>query len=127
MTMKKSIIILLLAFAALVSCQKEDENGDLGGFWKLQQIEMNETGSVIVTRNENRFWRVQLELIQIGEGKGRFQHAGDSLFVQLITIPDNPKDFGLYSPRDERFGVLHLDRNGMVLKSDSVTLTFKKF
>lgn len=123
----KKIAILLFGLIVFTSCQKEDDNGDLGGFWKLQQIELSENDSIINTRGESRFWAVQLDLIEIGGVKGRFQHVGDSLFVQMITQTSGLEGFGLYNPKDERFKVLHLDRNGMVLQSNKATLTLKKF
>ncbi|MBR3616005.1 MAG: lipocalin-like domain-containing protein [Bacteroidaceae bacterium] len=121
----KKIAFILITLTALASCQKEDHNGDLGGFWKLQQIELAD--SIINTREKSCFWAVQLDLIQIGNGKGRFQHVSDSLYIQMITMPSDPKSLGLFNPKDERFGVIHLDRNGMVLRSKDATLTLKKF
>lgn len=121
----KKIAFILITLTALASCQKEDHNGDLGGFWKLQQIELAD--SVINTREKSCFWAVQLDLIQIGNGKGRFQHVADSLYIQMITMPSDPKSLGLFNPKDEKFGVIHLDRNGMVLRSKDATLTLKKF
>lgn len=123
----KKIYFILIGITMLISCQKEDKNGDLGGFWKLMQIELSESDSVINKRQESRFWSVQLGLIQIGTGKGRFLHADDSLYVQMITMPNEPKEYGLFNPENERFGVIHLDRNGMVLRSKDATLTLKKF
>ena len=73
----KKIAFIQITLTALASCQKEDHNGDLGGFWKLQQIELAD--SVLNTREKSCFWAVQLDLIQIGNGKGRFQHVADSL------------------------------------------------
>ena len=35
----KKIIIALLVAVTITACQKEDDNGDLGGFWKLLKIE----------------------------------------------------------------------------------------
>ena len=121
----KKIAFILITLTALASCQKEDHNGDLGGFWKLQQIELADR--IINTREKSCFWAVQLDLIQIGDGKGRFQHVADSLYIQMITMPSDPKSLGLFNPKDERFGVIHLNRNGMVLRSKDATLTLKKF
>lgn len=123
----KKIIFILLGITMLVSCQKEDKNGDLGGFWKLMQIELSESNSVINKKQESYFWSIQLELIQIGDGKGRFQHVGDSLYVQMIIMPKKPEEYGLFNPSNERFGVIHLDRSRMVLRSMDATLTLKKF
>lgn len=124
----KRVIYLILGMALIVSCQKEDENGDLGGFWKLMQIEDTATDSIITTRDKDLFWSIQLNLMTTTNGgKGRFQHTGDSLYVQMIHVPMDAKSLGLYNPKNERFGVLHLDRNGMVLQSKYATLTFRKF
>lgn len=118
-----SVVTLLL----LSACQKADDNGDLGGFWKLLKIEDLATSEITDTKNVDRFWAIQLDLLSINGCYGRFQHAGDSLFVQMIHVPDNAKNFGLYNPKDERFGVNHLDRNRMVLQSEFAILTFRKF
>lgn len=118
-----SVVTLLL----LSACQKADDNGDLGGFWKLLKIEDLATSEITDTKNVDRFWAIQLDLLSINGCYGRFQYAGDSLFVQMIHVPEEAKDFGLYNPKDERFGVNHLDRNRMVLQSEFAILTFRKF
>lgn len=124
----KRIIFILSVITLLTACQKEDKNGDLGGFWKLKQIEEIATDSIIDLRDKDNFWSIQLKLLTTtGGGKGRFQHVGDSLYIQMIYSPGNPKEFGFYNPKDERFGVKHLDRNGMILQSKEAILTFKKF
>ena len=124
----KRIIFILSVITLLTACQKEDKNGDLGGFWKLKQIEEIATDSIIDLRDKDNFWSIQLKLLTTkGGGKGRFQHVGDSLYIQMIYSPENPKEFGFYNPKDERFGVKHLDRNGMILQSKEAILTFKKF
>lgn len=124
----KRIIFILSVITLLTACQKEDKNGDLGGFWKLKQIEEIATDSIIDLRDKDYFWSIQLKLLTTtGGGKGRFQHVGDSLYIQMIYSPSNPKKFGFYNPKDERFGVKHLDRNGMILQSKEAILTFKKF
>lgn len=124
----KKIIYILLAVTVFSSCQKADKNGDLDGFWKLLQIEEFESSTITDTKEEDRFWSVQLDLMTTtGSGKGRFQHVGDSLFVQMIHVPKNPKDFGLYNPKDERFGVVHLSSKKMILRSEYVELNFRKF
>jgi hypothetical protein len=47
--------------------------------------------------------------------------------VQMIQKPGNGKSVGLYSPDNERFFVNRLTGKSMVLQSDSVILTFRKF
>lgn len=123
----KKFLFIILGMTLFTSCQKADHNGDLGGFWKLQQIELAKNDSVINKKQESRFWAIQLDLIQIGSGKGRFQHVGDSLYVQMITNITSPNDYGIFNPKDERFGVIQLNRKRMTLRSKDATLTFSKF
>lgn len=129
--MRKSIIILLLGAILTSSCQKKDDNGNLGGFWKLLSIEESD-GTVKDTKEENIFWAIQLDLLQVRANEslrayGRFQHIGDSLFVQMIDTPKILSEYGLKDPTDARFGVEHLDRKKMVLQSKYSRLTFRKF
>ena len=128
----KKVLYIILSAALLASCQKADDNGDLGGFWKLLQIEELKNDTIIDKREESCFWAIQLRMITANRnggviGKGRFQHTGDSLFVQMIQKPGNGKVVGLYSPENERFRVNRLTSKSMVLQSDSVILTFRKF
>ena len=124
----KKIIYILLCTTLFASCQKADENGDLGGFWKLLQIEEVGNDTIIDKRDEDRFWAIQLRMITTNNGgKGRFQHTGDSLFVQMLQKPSDAKAVGLYNHEDEHFGVTILNRSKMVLQSKDVTLTFRKF
>ena len=128
----KKVLYIILSAALLASCQKADDNGDLGGFWKLLQIEELKNDTIIDKREESCFWAIQLRMITANRnggviGKGRFQHTGDSLFVQMIQKPGNGKVVGLYSPENERFCVNRLTSKSMVLQSDSVILTFRKF
>lgn len=124
----KKIIYILLCTVLFTSCQKADDNGDLGGWWKLLQIEDIKNDTVIDKRGEDRFWAIQLRMITTNNGgKGRFQHIGDSLFVQMIQKPSDGKNVGMYTPEDERFGVNRLTNKSMILQSDKVVLTFRKF
>lgn len=124
--MKKAIFIILTATTILCSCQKEDMNGDLGGFWKIMERTVS-NGVTTDTKEESLFWRVQLNLMKIAHSYARFQHTGDSLFVQFIDHNGKGlENYGMYK-REERFAVEHLDRNGMILKSDSVRIRFRKF
>ncbi len=124
----KKIIYIILFTTILCSCQKEDKNGDLGGFWKLMEIAHSD-GNIENTKEDSRFWRVQLNLIEIGEHQfGRFQHTGDSLFIQMIHAKgDKLKDYGIFNAEDERFEVQHLNRSRMTLKSKYAKLQFRKF
>lgn len=124
----KRIIYILLCTTLFVSCQKADDNGDLGGWWKLLKIEEPLNDTIIDKSQEDRFWAIQLRMITTENGgKGRFQHIGDSLFIQMIQKPTNANEFGLYTPENERFSVNKLTNRSMILQSDSAILTFRKF
>lgn len=128
----KRIFYILIFAALLSSCQKADDNGDLGGFWKLLKIEEFAADTVIITKDIDRFWSIQLDLlVTTGDAKGRFQHVGDSLYVQMLTRPygkiKSLREVGIYNPDDERFEVLYLGRSKMMLRSDSAFLEFRKF
>ena len=136
----KKIIYIFLVVVLASSCQKTDDNGDLGGFWKLLKIEEYATDTIVDTKEYKRFWSIQLDVLATSSedddsynynygGKGRFQHIGDSLFVQMITVSSKSdlKKVGLYNPEDERFGVVLLNRDNMILRSKDALLEFRKF
>lgn len=136
----KKILYIFLFAVVVSSCQKADDNGDLGGFWKLLKIEDFTSATTIDTKEYKRFWSIQLRVLATSSeddnsysyaygGKGRFQHVGDSLYVQMITISPSSdlKKVGLYNPKDERFEIVHLNRDKMILRSDSALLEFRKF
>ena len=124
----KKMIFLLLGIALFTSCQKEDNNGDLGGNWKLLQIEDFTSDSILDKKEEDRFWAIQLRMIATNNGsKGRFQHIEDSLFIQMAQEFPGCKEYGFYNPTDERFHVNKLENRSMILQSDEVILRFRKF
>ena len=128
----KKILYIIFCTTLFASCQKADDNGDLGGFWKLLQIEEFANDTIIDKKEEDCFWAIQLKMITANEngeivGKGRFQHTGDSLFVQMLQKPKNSKNVGMYNPESERFGVNKLTNKSMILQSEEVRLTFRKF
>ena len=128
----KKIIFALLVTALFTACQKEDENGDLGGFWKIIRLDDlavdNENTDI---SQESRFWAIQLNLLEIRLSKydrhySRFQLTGDSLFVQTIDDNTNLKAYGIYNNADERYKVLQLSNRSMMLRSKYAEITFRK-
>ena len=52
----KKILFLLFIATTFVACQKEDQNGDLGGFWKIMEIEEHATGTTTYLADKSHFW-----------------------------------------------------------------------
>ena len=123
----RTIICAILCFTILLcNCQKEDQNGALGGFWRVIQVTHTDSAK-IESGEKSLFWRVQLNLMQFGSEYARFQQKDDSLYVWLIGKYKNClKEYGMFRS-DESFLILHLDRNSMALESDSARVRLKKF
>ena len=128
----KNILLALLFLLGFVSCQKADDNGDLGGFWKLMEVDYVATGESKNLKENSYFMAVQLDLISFrgaGSYYARFSHEGDSLFMWMIG--DDVKSsfldkFGMNST-EQRFYVETLSSKKMVLRSNYSKLRFKKF
>ncbi len=128
----KLYFVFFLLLSLVVSCQKADDNGALGGFWKLLEVESVATGEKTDCMPKDYFMSIQLDLMQLrgsGSHYARFQHQGDSLFVQIIGDDAGEQflnSFG-FSGRQERFLVQKLTSKSLILKSVYSILTFKKF
>ena len=123
---------LLLFLFLVVSCQKADDNGELGGFWKLLDIEYVASGDKIDCRENSCFMAVQLDLMQLrgnGSHYARFQHRGDSLFIQMIGADAEEQllaSMGM-DGQEQRFYVRKLTDKSLVLESLYSVLSFRKF
>ncbi len=68
--MKKIIGILFFAVMvfSLSSCEIEtSQNGDLDGFWHLEQVDTLATGGTCSFADKRIFWGCQYKLIQVGD------------------------------------------------------------
>ena len=128
----KMLYALLLFLFLVVSCQKADDNGELGGFWKLLDIEYVASGDKIDCRENSCFMAVQLDLMQLrgnGSHYARFQHRGDSLFIQMIGADADEQllaSMGM-DGQEQRFYVRKLTDKSLVLESLYSVLSFRKF
>lgn len=129
----KKILYILFTATMFIACQKEDENGDLGAFWKVMSVEEHSTGNVAYLTDESCFWGIQLDLLEIRKIKDdkyyfRFQHTGDSLMVQGINNENvDFKLWGIYDNSNERYAVELLNSKSMILNSKNARVTFRKF
>lgn len=138
---------LLIATLA-ISCENYLVNGDLDGFWQVQEIEEKATGNV--TRcNGDIYYSFQQELVLIsyvspdiptGQMKENyiayFTHENDSITMSdfrlyldkdatQATLPELAK-FGLYETYN-RFQVEKLDSRSLILNSEKSRIVFRKY
>ena len=129
--MKLYFLAFLMLFS-FVSCQKADDNGELGGFWKLLEVEYVASGDKQDCREKSLFMAIQLDLLELrgnGSHYARFQHQGDSLFIQMIGGNASGAllaSFGM-NGQEQRFFVQNLNDKSLVLQSVYSILRFKKF
>jgi hypothetical protein len=130
-----SVLGLVGVLVCMGSCTHNDINGDLDGVWQLRHIENTETGTVETVQDSLRFMAVQLHLMElrgpkIGRQFARFQHVGDSLFIQVIDSATVERSwmmlFGMDGPQ-QRFKVELLNGEKMVLRGGGRRLGFRKF
>lgn len=145
--MKTRHIITLMATAfalLLVSCDMHtSDNGKLDGMWHLVGVDTLNGGHLDLS-NQTKFWMFQSNLMQLSNtNRGeliicRFNQSGDSLTVSeprvsnrnvgdtLITKPAVLSPYGI-NALNESFFIEKLQSDKMILRTDRLTLNFKKF
>ena len=145
--MKTRHIITLMATAfalLLVSCDMHtSDNGKLDGMWHLVGVDTLDGGHLDLS-NQTKFWMFQSNLMQLSNtNRGefiicRFSQSGDSLAVSeprvsnrnvgdtLITKPAVLSPYGI-NALNESFFIEKLQSDKMILRTDRLTLNFKKF
>lgn len=145
--MKTRHIITLMATAfalLLVSCDMHtSDNGKLDGMWHLVGVDTLDGGHLDLS-NQTKFWMFQSNLMQLSNtNRGeliicRFNQSGDSLAVSeprvsnrnvgdtLITKPAVLSPYGI-NALNESFFIEKLQSDKMILRTDRLTLNFKKF
>ena len=150
------ITVVVALLMSLASCELEaSNNGELDGFWHLEQIDSLENGKTVDCSNQLIFWGAQLRLIEAKDlGVNtynrlylRFEQTSDKLIINKVfenhwhednpngevggDVPveaanDDTRHFGINSIPEE-FVKERLDNKKMVLKSDKLRLTFRRF
>ena len=118
--------IMALSFLLLASCQECGEAGDLLGQWRLVDSDtkyVSVSGSLTLFRS-----------ITEGEVYGKFQHEGDSLFIQCFSIYGSPQDtaivensFGFQPFGDIRLKIDALSNDKIVLSKGQRQWRFRKY
>ena len=110
----------------LSACQEGGEAGDLFGQWRLTGSDkqyISFSGSICLFRNVHK-----------GEVFGKFQHVGDSLFIQCVSIEKAPEDttlventFGFKPFTNIRLRIDQLDDDNLVLSQGAQQWSFYKY
>ena len=118
--------IIALSLLLFVSCQEGGEAGDLLGQWRLVDSDtkyVSFSGSLTLFRS-----------ITEGEVYGKFQHEGDSLFIQCFSIYGSPQDtaivedsFGFQPFGDIRLKIDALSNDKIVLSKGQRQWRFRKY
>lgn len=132
--------IFLLCATALMSCDKVDDNGDLGGMWQLTEWKNSADGSIVATKQDAIFYSVQLDLMKFSRNNdisnyhlARFSHRGDSLFIGKVYARPNDNEVSIAElskygvPTLGAFAIEELSAKKMVLRSTQAVLRFRKY
>lgn len=145
--MKCFIYIIGICFA-MTSCYfHRSDNGDLDGFWQMCAIDTLSTGQTVDMRQSQVSWAVQGSLLETRLAEGydvgtnvifRFEHHPDSIWLFAPYLIDRDqgdimvvdvtvlRPFGI-NELEERFGILRLDDDALILQSKQLRLHFRKY
>lgn len=117
---------LFLSLFILASCQEGGEAGDLLGQWRMADSDtkyVSFSGSLTLFRS-----------LTEGEVYGKFQHVGDSLFIQCFSIYGSLSDtaivensFGFQPFGDIRLKIDALSADKILLGKGSRQWKFRKY
>ncbi len=151
--MRKTICGILIAATTilttmtLASCDIETSSaaGDFNGMWHLTRVDTIATGGVLDLKNEKLFWAFQNKLMQADDKNEklakilmRFNQTNTQLTLHTPYCYDRENgdkpltDSTLLIPyginkTEEKFDVVTLKGGKMVLQSEKLKLTLKKF
>lgn len=118
---------ILLASCLFVSCQEGGDAGDLFGQWRLTESKyISFSGSVVSFLSVNNS--------RPKEVFGKFQHQGDSVFIQCSSIKKEKSDtlmvedeFGMKPFNNIRVKIDAIDSDRLILSKDGKQWSLKKW
>ena len=145
-------VAFLATVFSLSSCEIEtSKNGDLDGFWHLERIDSLDSGQPVDYSKRRAFWGVEHKLIYAYDADllvnyyFRFTQTPDSLIITsayldhghqdngaeggdipVTEVTDSLRYYGIET-LPQGFKKEALNGNKMVLKSQKVRLSFKRF
>ena len=138
------IVLSVLFLSVLAGCKLENShNGKLDGYWKLRTIDHLLTDETVDLSEKSIFWAVQKDLLVVRNNAGEefvfhFSKTAEELMVHDAHKSDknngDPKledlsvleKYGIFSD-PMTYKIDHLTSRVMVLSTDEIRLTFKKF
>lgn len=138
--------VLLLVFTG---CDRKwPMNGPLDGQWQLLTVETKADGQVTNRKEEQLFFRFQLELLMLtdlgGNGYGtyvgrmKYDRKTQTVVIREMNVRKNSGDSGIPATPEQlspfglnngqtHFRVVEANRKRLVLESDYARLTLRKF
>ena len=138
-------MLLILPF---VSCDKVDDNGDFGGFWRLEDASAPESVHAVLPAPHSLTWGVRCEVIQVRRFFGATDEKSGAIYyftfvrtsdvLQLaeafrsdgshdfpVSFSELPEDMAI--PDDGRLLIRKLSRSTLIVEGkDSVVMRFRK-
>ena len=116
---------LLAVSASFTSCQEGGEAGDLFGQWRMTESKyVSFSGSIVSFRG----------ISSAREVFGKFQHVGDSLFMQCSSIRQEKADttmvedeFGMKPFTNNRLRIDAVDSDRLLFSKDGQRWTLEKY
>lgn len=137
--------IFLLSLFTFTSCEiHKSDNGDFDGFWQMTNMQLHNGCKGENLNTLPFYWAVQGKILEVRNGDEeigalfRFDRTKDSLTLYNplwnsrsagdIEITDSTElyQYGIYHLR-EKFQVIQLSSERMILQSDSVEFIFRKY
>lgn len=141
----KYLSMLIVLMFCLSACELEtSHNGKLDGWWLLTAVDTLPTGGHANVEEQQCTWAFQGRLLELRDVPGQrgdyllsfAQHGGDLLLSHPYLSARDSGDIAVQTPQplhpygiqtlSERFSIITIDRQRMVLTSTSLRLYFRK-
>lgn len=140
--------LLLFLILPFMGCDKVDDNGDFGGFWRLEDASAPESVHAVLPAPHSLTWGVRCEVIQVRRLFGATDEKSGAIYyftfvrtsdvLQLaeafrsdgshdvpVAFSELPEDMAV--PDDGRLKILKLSRSTLVVEGKHATvMRFRK-
>lgn len=133
--MQNRLVVASLAFIALMflgGCRKGGINGDLDGMWQILTVEQISEGSVTNVKDQQLFYCLYLHTANLTKVGGvaataNMTYSGDKLTLEFPSSSVETLTTWFIYTNTVVFTIDHLTDNDLVMHSDRVKLTFRKY